>query len=117
MIWYGPGFLSALVAMTAWPASLILASPRTMGSGPVVRNATDPVKGSTMPALTSTPMPASFTVTVKGKSCPTSALVATDETVVTVGTLGGREPPLTVTGPAELADTLELLGVYCASTR
>jgi hypothetical protein len=81
-----------------------------------VRNATVPVKGSTIPALISTPVPASFTVTLNGKACPTSALVATDETVVTVGTLSGTGTTLTVTGAA-LADTLELLGVNCALIR
>ena len=34
-----------------------------------------------------------------------------------MGTLSGTGITFTVTGLAELADTLGLLGVYCASTR
>ena len=59
-------FFSMFVESAACPFVLRLTSPRTMGSGESVKNATDPVMGSTLPGVDRVPVPASFTVATSG---------------------------------------------------
>ena len=69
--------------------------------------------GSTFPASTWLPVPASFTVASNGTYWPDSALGAPDSRVMVVGTWSGCGITFTVTAAA-LAETLELPGVYSA---
>ena len=79
----------------------------------MVRNATVPVIGSTLPALISVARARILDGHAQAaRFARPRPMVAGDWSVVMVGTLSGTGITFTVTGLAELADTLELVGVY-----